>query len=68
MSNNIPEGLRDCWTLSLSLRGYQWVSNDGVLTVNVTERITRTAREFVSKELRRLGMDDPAEDALFGAR
>ena len=67
MSNNIPEGLRDCWTLSLSLRGYQWVSNDGVLTVNVTERITRTAREFVSKELRRLGMDDPADDALFGA-
>ena len=67
MSNNIPGGLRDCWTLSLSLRGYQWVSNDGVLTVNVTERITRTAREFVSKELRRLGMDDPADDALFGA-
>lgn len=36
MSNNIPGGLRDCWTLSLSLRGYQWVSNDGVLTVNVS--------------------------------
>jgi len=67
MSNDIPEGLRDCWTLSLSLHGCRWLSHDGVLTVNVTERITRTAREFVSKELRRLGMDDPADDALFAA-
>lgn len=60
MSNDIPEGFRDCWTLSLSLHGCRWLSHDGVLTVNVTERITRTAREFVSKELRRLGRDDPA--------
>ncbi len=67
MSNDIPEGLRDCWMLSLSLHGCRWLSHDGVLTVNVTERITRTAREFVSKELRRLGVDDPADDALFGA-
>ena len=67
MSNDIPEGFRDCWTLSLSLHGCRWLSHDGVLTVNVTERITRTAREFVSKELRRLGVDDPADDALFGA-
>ena len=55
MSNDIPEGFRDCWMLSLSLHGCRWLSHDGVLTVNVTERITRTAREFVSKELRRLG-------------
>lgn len=67
MSNDIPEGFRDCWTLSLSLHGCRWLSHDGVLTVNVTERITRTAREFVSKELRRLGRDDPADDALFAA-
>lgn len=67
MNNDIPEGLRDCWTLSLSLHGCRWLSHDGVLTVNVTERITRTAREFVSKELRRLGRDDPADDALFAA-
>ena len=60
MSNDIPEGFRDYWTLSLSLHGCRWLSHDGVLTVNVTERITRTAREFVSKELRRLGRDDPA--------
>ena len=67
MSNDIPDGLRDCWILSLSLHGCRWLSHDGVLTVNVTERITRTAREFVSKELRRLGRDDPADDALFAA-
>ena len=67
MSNDIPEGFRDCWTLSLSLHGCRWLSHDGVLTVNVTERITRTAREFVSKELHRLGRDDPADDALFAA-
>ena len=67
MSNDIPEGFRDCWTLSLSLHGCRWLSHDGVLTVNVTERITRTAREFVSKELRHLGRDDPADDALFAA-
>ena len=67
MSNDMPEGFRDCWALSLSLHGCRWLSHDGVLTVNVTERITRTAREFVSKELRRLGRDDPADDALFAA-
>lgn len=67
MSNDMPEGFRDCWTLSLSLHGCRWLSNDGVLTVNVTERITRTASEFVSKELRRLGREDPADDALFAA-
>ena len=67
MSNDIPEGFRDCWTLSLSLHGCRWLSHDGVLTVNVTERITRTAREFVSKELGHLGRDDPADDALFAA-
>lgn len=67
MSNDMPEGFRDCWTLSLSLHGCRWLSHDGLLTVNVTERITRTAREFVSKEFRRLAMDDLADDALFGA-
>jgi hypothetical protein len=67
MSNDIPEGFRDCWTLSLSLHGCRWLSHDGVLTVNVTERITRTAREFVSKEMHRLGRADPADDALFAA-
>ena len=67
MSNDMPEGFRDCWALSLSLHGCRWLSHDGVLTVTVTERITRTAREFVSKELRRLGRDDPADDALFAA-
>jgi hypothetical protein len=37
------------------------------LSVGVTERITRTAQEFVASQSGRLGVDNPADDALFKA-
>ena len=65
MSPLMPQGLRDCLTLSLSVHGTTWTSSDGRLSLGVTERITRTAQEFVASHSERLGVDNPADDALF---
>ena len=67
MSALMPQGLRDCLTLSLCVHGTTWTSSDGRLSVGVTERITRTAQEFVASQSGRLGVDNPADDALFKA-
>ena len=67
MSPLMPQGLRDCLTLSLSVHGTTWTSSDGRLSLGVTERITRTAQEFVASHSERLGVDNPADDALFKA-
>lgn len=67
MSALMPQGLRDCLTLSLSVHGTTWTSSDGRLSVGVTERITRTAQDFVARQSGSLGVDNPADDALFKA-
>ena len=67
MSAPMPQGLRDCLTLSLSVHGTTWTSTDGQLSLRATDRITRTARDFVTSESAKLGIDNPADDALFKA-
>ena len=67
MSTPMPQGLRDCLTLSLSVHGTTWTSTDGQLSLRATDRITRTARDFVTSESAKLGIDNPADDALFKA-
>lgn len=62
-----PSGLRDCWSLSFSSINSVWTSADNSIKVTITERLHRTVEEFLSVELDKHQLTNPA-DAMLLAR
>ena len=66
MSAPMPQGSETANALGERSRNYMDV-NRRAIVLRATDRITRTARDFVTSESAKLGIDNPADDALFKA-
>jgi hypothetical protein len=60
----LPPGFRDCWDLSFIPIDSTWTSADNALRVTITERLHRTVEEFITLELGRKQLPNPADTLL----